>query len=146
MSTQAKESKISTLKESQMSLTQTQIIGAAAFYLFIFLSGFWLSSAGKPLNDGIFTVHKLVSVAAVIFLGVTFYRLHQAGPLATLAIAGGTLTALLFLGTIVSGGLMAISANTGDPLPAIVLRLHQLTSPLTVLATAATIYVLSARS
>jgi hypothetical protein len=31
-------------------------------------SGIWLSRKGKPYNTGIFTIHKLIAVAAVVSL------------------------------------------------------------------------------
>ncbi len=35
--------------------------------------GVWLGKIGKPLNTLIFTVHKLIALAAVIFSGIAIY-------------------------------------------------------------------------
>jgi heme A synthase len=114
-----------------MSTMQSKAVSAGLFFLFVFLSGFWLSNSGKPLNSLILTVHKLIAVAAFIFLAVTVYRANQATPLSTIELAAIAITGLLFLGTIATGGLLSI----GNEMPVAVLRLHQITPYLTVLST-----------
>jgi len=54
-----------------MDSVQWKVVGAGLFFLFIFLSGIWLSRSGKPLNGLILNIHKLISLAAGIFLIVT---------------------------------------------------------------------------
>jgi branched-subunit amino acid transport protein AzlD len=114
-----------------MSTMQSKVVGAGLFFLFVFLSGFWLSNSGKPLNSLILTVHKLIAVAAFIFLAVAAYRANQVNPLSTTELAAIAVTAVLFLGTIATGGLLSI----GKEMPEAVLRLHQITPYLTVLST-----------
>jgi heme A synthase len=77
------------------------------------------------------TIHKLIAVVAFVLLAAMLYRTNQAGQLGTTEIIAGAVTGLLFLGTIVTGGLLSI----GKPLPAAVLTLHQITPFLTVLST-----------
>jgi len=113
-----------------MNTVHSKVIGAGVFFLFIILSGFWLSQSGKPLNTIILTIHKLIAVAAVAFLAVTVYRTNQVAPLSTTELAATAVTGLLFLGTIVTGGLLSI----GKPMPAAVLTMHQITPYLTVLS------------
>jgi hypothetical protein len=120
-----------------MNTVQVKALSAGLLLLFIFLFGFWLSRSGKPYPVLIFTIHKLIAVAAVIYLGVTLYRIHQAAPLSSLQLVLTALTAVLFVATIVSGGLLSIE----KPLPEIVLRLHQVTPYLTAVATAVMLYV-----
>ena len=43
----------------------TKFIIAGLFFVFILLSGVWLSRTGRPLNVLILTIHKLISLAAV---------------------------------------------------------------------------------
>ena len=121
-----------------MSTSQLRIAGALLFYLVLLLSGFWLSRSGKPYSGIILTVHKLISLAAVIWLGITVRRINQAGALSATGLLAAIVSGLFFLGTMVTGGLLSI----GKPMPAIVLRLHQITPYLTVLSTAATLYLL----
>jgi hypothetical protein len=66
-----------------MGTTQSIIAGAGLFFLFIFLSGIWLSYSGKPVNVIILTIHKLISLAAVVFLIVTIYQINQVANLNT---------------------------------------------------------------
>jgi hypothetical protein len=121
-----------------MNTTQLRIVGAGLFFLFIFLSGFWLSGSGKPYNGIILTIHKLISLAAVVFLVMTIYQRNQAATLSALELTAGVVAGLLFLGTVITGGLL----STGKPMPAIILRLHQIAPYLTVLSAAAALYLL----
>ncbi len=122
-----------------MSTNQLRVVGAGLFYLFIFLSGIWLSHSGKPLNVIILTIHKLISLAAVVFLVMTIYRINQVAKLSAIELIAVVVTGLLFLGTVISGGLL----STDKPMPAAILTMHQITPFLTVLSTAVTIYLLA---
>jgi len=122
-----------------MSINQLRVVGAGLFYLFIFLSGTWLNHSGKPLNAIILTIHKLISLAAAVFLVMTVYRIHQVAPLSPVEIIATVVTGLFFLGTIVTGGLL----STGKPMPAAILTMHQITPFLTALSTAVTICLLA---
>jgi hypothetical protein len=118
--------------------TQSNVVGAGLFFVFIFLSGIWLSRSGKPLNGIILTVHKLISLAAVVFLAITIYQVNQAAGLSPMSLIAGAVTGLFFLGAIITGGLL----STGKPVSAAILTAHQIVPFLTVLATATTLYLL----
>ena len=124
-----------------MGTNQLRLVGAGLFFLFIFLSGFWLSRSGKPYSAIILTIHKLISLAAVVLLGITIYRTNQAATLSTIELLAAIVTGLFFPGTIITGGLLSIDKI----MPAIILRLHQITPYLTVLCSTATLYLLSRR-
>ena len=124
-----------------MSATQLRIVGAGLFFLFIFLSGFWLSRSGKPLNGIILTIHKLISLAAAVFLVITIYQINQVATLSAIELTAGVVTGLFFLGTGIPGGLL----STDKPMPAAILMMHQITPFLTALSTAATLYLLLSR-
>jgi hypothetical protein len=115
-----------------MNTVSSKVLGAGVFFLIIFLTGFLLSQSGRPLNTIVFTIHKLVAVGAVVFLAVTVYRTNQVAGLSTVALAAAAITGLLFLGTIVTGGLLSI----GQSVPSAILTMHQITPFLTVLSTA----------
>jgi len=121
-----------------MSADQVRIAGTGLFFLFIFISGLWLSRSGKPFNGIILTIHKLISLAAAIFVVITIYRVNQGATLNAIGLTAGVVTGLVFLGTGVSGGLL----STGKPMPAAILTMHRVTPFLTVLFTAATLYLL----
>jgi hypothetical protein len=127
---------------AKMDANQLRLVGAGASFLLIFLAGFALSRSGKPYGGLMLNVHKLVSVAVVILLGITVRRASQAAALGAMELTAVVLTGLFFLGNIACGGLLAI----GKPGTAIVHRLHQITPYLTVLSTAATLYLLQGRT
>ncbi len=121
-----------------MNTTQTQYAYTVLFLLFIFISGFLLSRGGKPYGVGIFTVHKLIGLAAGIFLGVRVYRAHQAAPLGPTEIAAIVVAVVLFIGTVVAGGLL----STEDPVPVVVSRIHKISPYFIVASTTVTLYLL----
>jgi hypothetical protein len=121
-----------------MGTNQLRLVGALLSYLVLLLSGFWLSRSGKPYSGITLGIHKLISLAAVMWLGITIRRINQAGALSATELLAAIVTGLFLLGTMVTGGLLSI----GKAMPAIVLRLHQITPYLTVLSTAATLYLL----
>ena len=124
-----------------MGTMQIRIVGTGLFFLFIFLSGIWLSHSGKPLNVIILTIHKLISLAAVVFLVITLYQINQVAKLSAIELVAGVIAGLFFLSAIVTGGLL----STSKPMPAAILTVHQVTPFLTVLSTAVTLYLLLSR-
>ena len=121
--------------------TTARAIIAGLFFLFIFLSGIWLSRTGRPLNVAISTVHKLISLAAGIFILVTIYQQNRVVPLSALEWIAIVVTGLCFLGTVASGGFL----SSDKPAPVTLLRVHRIVPVLTLLSSAATLYlVLSA--
>ena len=118
--------------------TTVRAIVVGLFFLFIFLSGIRLSRAGRPLNVGISTIHKLISLAAGVFLLVTIYQRNGAVPLSATEWTAIVVTGLCFAGTVASGGLL----SSDKPMPVAVLRVHQVLPVLTMLATGVTLYLL----
>lgn len=123
-----------------MSTKQLIIVGS--LYLFIFLFGYWVSHAGKPYNAIILTIHKLISVAAVVFLVIAISRISRAAALSTIEFTAVVITGLFFLCAIITGGLL----STDKPMPVVIRRLHQIIPYLTVLSTAVTLYLLLSRT
>jgi hypothetical protein len=125
------------------TISTTQFVGAGVFFLLILLSGYWLSRSGKPYSTIVFTIHKLISLAAVVLFGIIVYRVNRGGTLSTTGLLAAIVAGMFFLGTMVTGGLLSIPID--NPMPAIVHKLHQVTPYLTVLSTAVTLYLLSRR-
>jgi hypothetical protein len=124
-----------------MSTIQLRVAGAGVSYLFIFLAGFWLSRSGAPYNVLTLTIHKLISLAAIILLGITAYQTNQAARLGAIELLVVVVAGLLFIGTIATGGML----STEKTMPDIVHRLHRITPYLTVLFTAVSLYLLARR-
>jgi hypothetical protein len=116
-------------------------IAAGLLFLFVFLSGIWLSRAGRPLNVGISTLHKLISLATGILLLVTVYQRSRMVPLNGTEWIAIVVTGLCFVGTVASGGFL----GSDKPMPVAVLRVHQVVPVLTVLSSATTLYLLLGR-
>jgi hypothetical protein len=110
---------------------------AGLFFVFIILSGLWLSHTGKPINVFIMTIHKLISLAAVVFLVITIYRIHQVAPLSPAEIAASAVTLLFFIVMIATGGLL----STAKTMPAVILKIHQIMPYLVILTTTAPFFV-----
>jgi hypothetical protein len=123
-----------------MSTTQLRIAGAGLFFILIFLFGFWLSRSGKPYNLAIFTIHKLVTLGAIVFFTMTIYKIQHVTPLNATQISLIAVMAVCFVATIASGGLLSVEKT----MPLIVRRLHQVMPYLTLLSTSATLYLLLA--
>jgi hypothetical protein len=121
--------------------TTVRAVVAGLFFLFIFLSGIWLSRTGRPLNVAISTVHKLIGLAAGVFLLLTVTQQSRIVPLSATEWIAIVVTGLCFLGTVASGGFL----SSDKPMPVAVLRVHQIVPILTVLTTATTLYLLLGR-
>ena len=105
-------------------------------YLAIFVSGFWVSRLGRPFNVLLLTIHKLVSLAAIVLLGFTVYRVTWDATLNVVDWLAVAVSGLFFLGTMATGALLS-----ADKLAqAMVLTLHRITPFLTVLSTALALY------
>jgi heme A synthase len=124
-----------------MDANQSRLVGAGLFFLLIFLSGFWLNRLGKPYPSIVLTIHKLIALAAVVFLVMTVYRMHKDAPLSPVEITAFVVTLLFFVSNIATGGLLSIA----KPIPAAVSTMHKLFPYLTVLSTAVTLYLLLGR-
>lgn len=121
-----------------MSSPQARVAAVGLAFLLIFLSGIWLSRAGKPYNTLVFAIHKLIGLAVGAFLIVTVVRTHQLAPLASIEIIAVAVTALFFVGTVVAGGMLSID----KPTPPLVSRMHLVVPFLAVLSTGGTLYLL----
>ena len=118
-----------------------KFIFAGLFFVFIVLSGFWLSHSGRPLNVFILTVHKLISLAALVFLAITIYRIHQVTPLSPIEIAASVITLVFFITLIATGGLL----STTKTLPGAILKVHQIAPFLVIFSTAASLTLVLVR-
>jgi hypothetical protein len=117
----------------------SRIIGTGVLFIFVFLSGVWLSNSGKPIGVVILTIHKLIGLAALVFIGATIYQLNQTAQLTALESGATAITGLLFVATIITGGLL----STGQPVAAAILTIHRIGPVLTVFSTVVTLHLLA---
>jgi heme A synthase len=119
----------------------SKLIIAGVSFLLILLSGFWLSGTGRPLNSILLTVHKLISVAAVVYLIVNVIKVHRTTPLSPFEIGLSLASLLFFLVMVATGGLL----STAKTMPVFVHKIHQIMPYVVILTTSITLYQLLIR-
>ncbi len=87
-------------------------IVAGIFLTLSILSGIWLTRSGRPLNVVIMTIHKLISLGAVIFTGVGIYRLSLAGGINLADWINILITGILFITLFASGAILSAGKVT----------------------------------
>ncbi len=130
-----------------MDTTYSKMIYTGAFFLFILLSGFWVSRSGKPYNTFIFTVHKLIGLGTGIYLIRMVYLTNRAAPLSGTQWAAIIITVFVFVLTVAAGGLLNILAEGGlQSMGANMQRatelVHKVSPYVIVLSTGVTLYYL----
>ena len=123
-----------------MNTTVVNSIAVGSLFLFTFISGVLTTRAGRPLKNPHFTIHKLISLAMILFVLVStmqVYKLQETQALIKLITV--MVTILLFLILIITGALLSFEREW----PAIVLKLHQIAPTLSLLSTIFTFYLLN---
>jgi hypothetical protein len=121
-----------------MNLLASKITLPGLLFLFTLGSGFWLSRSGKPLNTIIFTIHKLIALATVVFTVSLMYGLLKTSDSKIAALTLMIISGLLVITLFVTGALL----STGKPANNLVLTAHKIMPYLAAVSTAATIYLL----
>lgn len=105
--------------------------------LLIFLSGFWLHRSGKPYPTILFTLHKLISLALIIFLIVIATRIQRESTLTSVQLVSVISSLIFFIATIVTGGLLSVEQE----MPNLVHLAHKILPFCVLLTTGASFYV-----
>jgi hypothetical protein len=120
-----------------MNISLIKPISAVRLLSLSMPSGLWLSRKGKPYNSSIFTIHKLIALAAIIFIGMSIYDFQSAIWLWTSTLIGVFIfSGLMFLTLVATGALLSLDIS----LHRITLRIHQAALGLLYLSTAYIIY------
>jgi hypothetical protein len=123
-----------------MNTLVSRLVLTGSLALLTLASGFWLSNSGKPYSTLIFTIHKLIALAAIIATAVTKNHLHKTSELGLVVeVSAIVITALLFLCLLVSGALMSIYKQV----PVVIQTIHHVAPYLAVISSAATFYLLA---
>jgi uncharacterized integral membrane protein len=122
-----------------MSSLVSRLIFPSSLFLLTLASGFWVSHSGKPYSTLVFTIHKLISLAAIVATAVTFNYLHKTNEI-RLAIEAGAIiiTGLLFLCLLATGAMLSI----GKPALAAIRTIHHIAPYLAIMSAAATVSLL----
>ena len=128
--------------------TPTSRIAVTAFlFLITLLSGVSLSRSlrlndprpyGKPVSNGMFSVHKFGAILTVIVAAVTIRKLQSAVGMGGVEVALVIVAGLLFLLMFVSGAFLSIGRARNDE----ILTLHKVASLMIAIPAALAIYLL----
>ncbi len=123
---------------SDIAAMQVKLVGAALLLFLSFILGYWLNNLGKPYQIALLTSHKLISLAAFVLLCIGVYRLGQNNEINTLVYGFAIISGLLFVITIISGGLL----STSLVLLGLVKSSHHISPFLAVLFSGVTLYLM----
>ena len=122
-----------------MNLIGSNLVSAGAFFLFIFLSGFWLNRAGRPHGMLPVTIHKLIGLALGVYLAWMIYQINKLIPLSSTQIIAVAVTVLFFAVNVATGSLL----STNKPMPEAISMVNKFFPYLTVISTGVMLYLLS---
>jgi hypothetical protein len=121
-----------------MNTIVSRMLTTGLFFLFIFLSGFWLSRAGKPYPVLVFTIHKLIALGTLVFLTILVYQINRLAPLQTVQIIAFAITIVFLITLIITGGLVSLD----KVMPVMLLRVHEVVPYLTAVSAGITLFLL----
>jgi hypothetical protein len=107
-------------------------------FLFIFLTGFWLRSTGKPYSLFKITVHKMFGLGVGVYLAMTVFWRYAAVPLTHNENAAVVVTVLFFVVNVATGSLL----SSDKVMPGIVLLVNKIFPYITLISTGVTMYLL----
>lgn len=119
-----------------------KLLTPGMIFLLTLASGLWLSCAGKPLKTGIFTVHKLIALAAVVVTALQTYKALTILEVEPIIIALIVVIGLCVVALFATGALM----SADKPGYRSLLTIHRIAPLLAVVAGALVIYLLSGSS
>jgi hypothetical protein len=125
-------------QEVEMSTISFRIIVIGFLFLFTIISGLWLSNSGRPLNTIIFTIHKLIALAAVTFTAIVIHNLLNMIGTDNVTLILIMVTGLFVLTLFISGAFLSFE----KPVNNILLTIHKVTPILTVISIAVIMYLL----
>ncbi len=113
------------------------VIVAGVMFLIIFGGGYWLGKKGKPYNQALLAVHKLVSLGALVYLCIVFVNYGKVEPFTGGQVAALAVAGFFFVATIVNGALVSLKKE----MPMVVKIMHKINPYLTVASTAIAFYL-----
>lgn len=121
-----------------MESTHIRIILSAIFMILSVVSGIWLHQKGRPLHKGIFSAHKLVSMAATVFIVLIFFAIKDQVQFSANQMTFIVLSGMFLLLTFVSGGMLSVE----KPFTFIVFTVHRIMTLLLIIFGGYTAYLL----
>jgi hypothetical protein len=121
-----------------MKTFELKIAIIGILFLAMILSGVWLTKKGKPYPAGIFTIHKLVVIVAMAYIGYFFYTAFLIETIGRTANFMIILSAVFLLMAFITGAILSI---VKDARPA-QLFAHKITPVLSLVLLAITLFLL----
>ena len=109
---------------------------AGILIIFSIISGIWLSKIGRPLNGLIFSVHKIISLLAIVATGIVIYYSQQGIEINRTDLFLIFATGLVLLLSLISGFLLSFDKFVNDFL----LYMHKFMPALIILFSILSIY------
>jgi heme A synthase len=120
-------------------ITFPKFILPGILFLFTLASGMWLSKMGKPYNTGIFTIHKLIALGAVVLAAIQMAKGFKTTGVSPLVVFLLVVAILAVIALFVTGALMSL-----DKQPyALLLTIHQIAPAIMAVASVAVLFLLN---
>ena len=120
-------------------ITFSKFILPGILFLFTLASGMWLSKMGKPYNTGIFTIHKLIALGAVVLAAIQMAKGFKTTGVSSLVVFLFVVAILAVIALFVTGALMSL-----DKQPyALLLTIHQIAPAIMAVASVAVLFLLN---
>ena len=117
----------------------SKFILPGTIFLFTLASGVWLSKAGKPYNNAIFTLHKLVALSAVVLAAIQMAKGFKTTGVSPLVVFLSVVAILAVVALFATGALMSL-----DKQPyALLLTIHQIAPAVMAVASVAVLFLLT---
>lgn len=92
----------------------SKIVLPIILFILTIAAGFWVSKTGKPYNSGIFTLHKLLALAAVVLAAMVVAGLLKTTQMHSVVIILLVLAVLSVVALFTTGALMSIQKTVGS--------------------------------
>jgi hypothetical protein len=115
-----------------------KLTGLGLLFLLIIISGIWLTKTGRPYQNIVFNVHKLISLLTVVLGAIMVYNLQKGLEISGLATSLMILAGIMFIILTITGGLLNLDKPFYDTLRIV----HRVLSPLSIILTIIVFYIL----
>ena len=118
-----------------MSLTTKLVISGGILIISVIVTGIWVSRLGRPLNTGVFTIHKLTALTFTVFVSVFVINLLKENQIGTAVPVILIIACLSMAALFASGAFLSFE----KPLLKKILTIHAFTPVITIISSASAI-------
>ena len=95
-------------------MTTSKFVLPIILFVLTVAAGFWVTKTGKPYNIGVFTLHKLLALAAVVLAAIVIVKLLKIAPAQPMIIALIVVAAISVITLFATGALMSVQTTVGS--------------------------------